>query len=226
MSSVTENLLPNEEVVFESSKHWISPIRASLVAAALVLGALVVSALLPAAGGGFLDPLWGLVGLIRWAVLIGALGWIAYNVVVWRTARFAVTNLRVLRYEGLVQRRTSETLLSAVSDVRLRVGFLGSRLDFGDLQIFTQSGAAGADTFEAIRAAPAFRNAMMNQKIEDQLARRAPAPQPVAPAPVAPPAPTADDHAARLVTLADLRDRGVISDAEFEAKKAEILERI
>jgi uncharacterized membrane protein YdbT with pleckstrin-like domain len=229
MSLVTKNLLQGEQVVFETRKHWIAPIRASLVAAALVVAAGIVSALLPS-GGGFLDPLWSLVGIIRWIVLIGAVGWIAWNIVAWRTAEFAVTNLRVLRYEGLVQKRTSETLLSAISDVKLRVGFLGSKLDFGDLQIFTTSGAAGADEFNAIAGAVKFRNAMMDLKIQDQMARRAPSvPEPVsvaAPPPVVAAGPTADESAASLVALADLRDKGVITPEEFEAKKAEILSRI
>src|SRR5215204_1757792 len=98
MSTVSQNLLQGEQVVFESRKHWIAPIRASLVALALIAAAAIVSVLLPS--GGILDPLWSLVGIIRWIVLVGAFAWIVYNIVEWRTAQFAVTNLRVLRYEG------------------------------------------------------------------------------------------------------------------------------
>ena len=48
----------------------------------------------------------------------------------------------------------------------------------------------------------------------------APAGQPAAPAaPVAP----AADPVAQLERLGDLRDRGVLTDAEFEAQKAKIL---
>jgi hypothetical protein len=47
-----------------------------------------------------------------------------------------------------------------------------------------------------------------------------------APAPAPAPAPSAGDDAARLVKLAELRDQGVISPEEFEAKKAEILARM
>jgi hypothetical protein len=232
MSTVSQNLLQGEQVVFESRKHWIAPIRASLVALALIAAAAIVSVLLPS--GGILDALWSLVGFIRWIVLVGALAWIVYNIVEWRTAQFAVTNLRVLRYEGLVRKRTSETLLSAISDVKLRIGLIGSRLDFGDLEIFTTSGAAGADTFRSITGAAAFRNAMMNLKIEDQMARRArpvPEPLPAAAVPATAPVaaavpPSAEDHAATLVALADLRDRGLITPDEFEAKKAEVLGRI
>jgi hypothetical protein len=58
---------------------------------------------------------------------------------------------------------------------------------------------------------------------------RAPAsaPTPAAtPASASPARASAGDQAARLVRLAELRDRGLITSAEFEAKKAEILARI
>ncbi|HSK15068.1 MAG TPA: SHOCT domain-containing protein [Gaiellaceae bacterium] len=43
------------------------------------------------------------------------------------------------------------------------------------------------------------------------------------PPPAAPAAPAAPDYAAELQKLAGLRDQGVISDADFEAKKKQIL---
>ena len=43
------------------------------------------------------------------------------------------------------------------------------------------------------------------------------------PAPAPPPAPAAPDYAAELQKLASLRDQGIIDDAEFEAKKKQIL---
>jgi hypothetical protein len=129
---------------------------------------------------------------------------------------------------------------------------VGKELGYGDLRIFTQSGEAGADTFDSITLPAAFRTAMMGGRVEAQVAARrraAPAQEPaahaapVAPiaAPMAPAAPAApirpaapvglaaspmDDDAARLIRLAELRDRGILSVAEFEAKKAEILARM
>ncbi|MGH3112985.1 MAG: SHOCT domain-containing protein [Gaiellaceae bacterium] len=41
--------------------------------------------------------------------------------------------------------------------------------------------------------------------------------------PAAPPAAAAPDYAAELQKLASLRDQGIIDDAEFEAKKKQIL---
>lgn len=240
--SISESLIANESVVIGTKKHWIAPVRDSLIAVGMILLGLFLWYWNPS-GDGILGFLWALIAIARWVLLIGGIAWIAYNIVVWRTAEFAVTNLRVLRYEGLIQRRSSETLLTSVSDVKLNVGIVGKSLGYGDLQIFTQSGDAGSDSFNSITKPAEFRNAMMTVKLQERTpswpapapapAPVAPAPAPVAPAPVAPaPVPlapaaaTAEDMAASLVRLAELRDRGVISPEEFEAKKTEILARM
>ena len=49
------------------------------------------------------------------------------------------------------------------------------------------------------------------------------APAPAAPAPAAPAAPEAPAYMAELEQLASLRDAGVLTDEEFEAKKRKIL---
>jgi hypothetical protein len=239
---ISENLIANESIVIEAKKHWIAPARDSLWAAGMILLGLFLWYWNPS-GDGILGFLWAAIAIARWVLLIGGIAWVAYNIIVWRTAEFAVTNLRVLRYEGFVQRRSSETLLTSVSDVKLNVGILGKSLGYGDLQIFTQSGDAGSDNFTSITKPAEFRNAMMTVKMQDQAASRpapAPAPAPVAPAP-APAAPaavtpvpvasavvagSAQDQAASLVRLAELRDQGIISPEEFEAKKKEILARM
>ena len=95
--------------------------------------------------------------------------------IVWRTAEFAVTDRRVSRDEGLLTRRSSATLLTSVSDVKLNVGFIGKALGFGDLVIFTASGEAGADRFRTISHAGEFRDAIMTQKVQAESALRPPA---------------------------------------------------
>ena len=52
------------------------------------------------------------------------------------------------------------------------------------------------------------------------------APPTPAPAPTPPPPSVADDPTATLERLAALRDRGLITADEYDAKKREILERI
>ncbi|MFC5889435.1 SHOCT domain-containing protein [Kitasatospora sp. CM 4170] len=57
-----------------------------------------------------------------------------------------------------------------------------------------------------------------------QEAAEAPAPQPVAPAPTAPPAGvTMEDKLDQLKDLATLKEQGVLTEEEFAAQKARIL---
>jgi uncharacterized membrane protein YdbT with pleckstrin-like domain len=235
--SVSENLIPNESITLEVKKHWIAPVRDSLPAVGLVVLAAILGWVKPT-GDGFFGWVGSVLGLIQWGLVIAAIAWIAYNIIVWRTAEFAVTTLRVLRYEGFIRRRSSETLLSAVSDVKLNVGMVGKSLGYGDIRILTVSGEAGADQFSSITSPVEFRNAMMAQKMAEQTAARAPqaavaaeaaamaAAASVPPPAPAPASPSAADSTDAIKHLAGLRDQGLITPEEFEAKKTEILTRI
>jgi Short C-terminal domain/Bacterial PH domain len=228
---ITDSLIADETIVFRSQKHWIAPIQASLWAVVMVIGGLLLWTIAPT-GDGILSFLWSLFRIAAVVLVIGGIGWAIYNVIVWRTAIFAVTTMRVLREEGLVSKRSSTTLLSSLSDVQSRVGFLGQRLGYGDLTLLTQSGSAGEDRFKSITSPLEFRSAIMTQKVADRGAvgptgaQVAAAQAAATPAPVEAAAPSSADSADALAKLADLRDRGAITEAEYEAKKTEILDRI
>lgn len=227
--SVLDDLIPGEEVVFSTEKHWIAPVRTSLTAILLVLGAFVLGMLLPDTEEGLLGFVRNLLELARTALLVAGIGWIIYNVIVWRTATFVVTSRRVLREEGLASRRSSATMLSSVSDVQSRVSFLGARLGYGDLVILTQSGEAGMDRFTTIANPRAFRDKMMAAKDghDDRVLAAASTATPVvAPAVPVAAAPSAPDPMQTLRQLAELRDSGAVTVEEYEAKKAQILSRI
>jgi uncharacterized membrane protein YdbT with pleckstrin-like domain len=234
--SVTESLIDGESIVFESRKHWMAPIRASVVAALMIVGAWLLWLIAPGGGEGLFGSIGGALGslmdLAALGLVIAGVGWIIYNVIAWRTAEFAVTNMRVIREEGLASRRSSTTLLSSLSDVQTSIGFLGGRLGYGDVVILTQSGGAGVDRFLAITKPAEFRNAVMTQKMQpvgDQATATTPAEAPVAPIEppaTAVPAMTSAEAADALDRLADLHERGALTDAEFEAKKTELLARM
>jgi hypothetical protein len=234
VNELDQNLLTGEQVVFETTKHWFAPVRASLIAVLLLLGALALRWLSPS-GDGLVGSIGGLLDLISTGVLIVGILWIVYNIAEFLSAHFGVTNMRVLRYEGLVRRRSSETLLPMLTDVRLVEPALGRMLGFGDLRILTSSGAAGEDEFKTVKGAAALRTAIQEQKATGLTgapqAVAAPAPVGAAPAPVAAlanaaPAPPPDDASTTLARLAQMRDQGLITAQDYEAKKAEILGRM
>ena len=225
---IADTLVAGETIVFQAKKHWMALIRASLVAAAMVVGALLLRLISPD-GDGFFSFVGTIFDVVAIGLVIGGIGWIVYNVVAWRTAVFAVTNARVLHEEGLMRRQSSTTLLASLSDVRSDVGLLGGRLGYGDIVLLTTSGGAGADRFLCITKPIAFRDAVMTQKMGgagQAGAVATAAATPAAPTPPSAPATSSADQAETLKRLADLRDSGAITPAEYEAKKAEILARI
>ncbi len=226
--TLSENLIANEEIVYETQKHWMAPLRDSVVPALLLLGAYAVGWITPDSQSGIVGAVGNLLDLIKIGLVIGGIGWIIYNVIVWRTAKFAVTTLRVIREEGLVSRRSSATMLRSVTDVQTRIPFVGGRIGYGDVVVYTQAGNAGVDRFKTITHPAEFRDQIMTRKLGEETQRAAAADRtPLAAPPAASaPAPAAPDQMAVLASLAQLRDSGAITPEEFETKKAEILARI
>jgi len=82
--------------------------------------------------------------------------------------------------------------------------------------------AAIAGTATAVSNRVSRRQA--NKWSQQEQAQQEPAPQDEqAPPPPAPAAPSTDDKLAQLKELGQLKDSGVLTDAEFEAQKAKIL---
>jgi len=100
------DLLSDEEIVFSTTKHPLSPLRASVIPIAMLFVAWVLGAILPESDGGIGGWFISLFELVRTGLVVGGIGAIIYHVIVWRTAVFAITSLRVVRDEGLAARRT------------------------------------------------------------------------------------------------------------------------
>jgi uncharacterized membrane protein YdbT with pleckstrin-like domain len=225
---VQSSLVTGESVVVRSSKHWIAPLVDSKWAALEILIALVLTWLQTGDTSGILGFFNRVLALINVVLVVSALGWIVYNIVAWRTAEYYVTNRRVLGTEGLVRRRSTDTVLTSVSDVRLSVSFLGRALGFGNLKILTSSGDPGADTFTAMRDVEAFKKQIIEQKMgAAALTEARGGAAPTLPRGASIPATaTVADTTNTIGELARLRDAGAITTEEFETKKAELLSRI
>jgi hypothetical protein len=84
---------------------------------------------------------------------------------------------------------------------------------------------AGTATAVSNRVSRRQANRWADQE-QAQYAQQAPPPQYSEPAPPPPPPPppaAAPDPIAQLKQLAELRDQGILTDAEFDAQKAKIL---
>ena len=230
MAGVTElddRLISGETVTFSTAKHWFALVADSKWAILMIVVALAAGWLQSDAETGIGAFFNRSLGLVQQGLWLGALGWIVYNVVAWRSAEYHVTNRRVLGQEGLIRRRTTDTLLSSISDVKVVVPAIGRMLGYGNIRIVTSSGEAGVDNLTAVREVQAFQREILEQKSSPTAAAPVP-PPPTSTAPVAAGASgsTSAEITATLGELAKLRDAGAITVAEFEAKKAELLARI
>jgi hypothetical protein len=183
-------------------------------------------------------------GWLAVILILGGLLYFGWQILRWQNEEFVVTSRRVLKTEGVVNKRVIDSSLEKINDAILTESSFGRVFGFGDLEILTAS-ESGISILRMLRDADGFKRAMLDAKHELELelsgARPMPGPAirtaqsmqaPAAPAPAAAPAApaapamSADEVTRTLASLADLRDRGAISAEDYEAKKADLLHRI
>jgi hypothetical protein len=133
-----------------------------------------------------------------------------------------VTNRRIIQAQGVINKHVIDSSLEKINDVVLTQSALGRMLNYGDLEILTGS-EIGVNLLRRIADPVHFKTEMLNQKegmnemgAFDSKARRT----------LAAAAPTAGDIPELIGELDELRKKGLITDAEFQEKKAKLLARI
>ena len=165
--------------------------------------------------------LWGVLALI-WA------GWLGVQYLNWTFTHFVVTNSRVVFRTGVFAKHGVEIPMDRIANINFNQSLWERVIGAGDLEI-ESAGRDGQTRFDDVWHPDAVQQELYRQ-MEGYAKTRAswasggtPAAAPAAPAASAP---TPASVPEQLQQLADLRDRGVITAAEFEAKKAELLERM
>ena len=200
-----ELLGENEKILLETHQHWFvlfGKIFLELLLILLILG-----------GVFFTYPFYPLASYGLILVLVPLIG-ILNDVIAWRNKAYIVTSHRVIQTSGVFSKDVVDSSLEKVNDVKLSQSFLGRLFDFGDIEILTAS-ELGVNLFHQIADPVGFKTAMLNAKERlgfDNEARY-------------------EGHASvdipsLIARLDDLRKRGIISEAEFQQKKAELLAKI
>lgn len=199
-------LQDGEELVVDLRPHWwaiTTPAMALLGAVVLGIGALIV-------GNSVLD-------VIAGVVLVVVLVWFALRYARWASTNFAVTTERVIYRAGFVARRATQIPLEKINTVDFRQNVFERLIGAGDL-IIESGSETGVATFNDVR-----RPLAVQQEINTQMDRHEKGgwAQPGATAPAHPPS-----IPEQISQLAGLRDRGLLSEHEFQMKKAELLNRL
>jgi uncharacterized membrane protein YdbT with pleckstrin-like domain len=147
-----------------------------------------------------------------------ALLWALARYVELAANHYVLTDRRLLRIRGIISQSSMDSYLDKVNNVEHHQTFWGRLLGYGDVEIDT---AGGAEVFPRIGQPLAFKRAVDGAILAY---RRAPAGQPAAAAAVSPSPSSA--AAERIRQLKRLLDDGLISPAEFEAKRKQLLDQI
>lgn len=192
-------LQADEELVLLLRPHW----WALIDAIAVLVGAVVLGVLGLALGNGVLQS-----GAA--VVLLAALVYFLFRYLRWSRTNFVVTTERVIFQQGLIARRGTQMPLEKINTVDFHQSFFERIIGAGDL-VLESGSEAGIETFSDIRK-PLEVQQVINQQM-DLHEKGGWAPRPVS-------------IPEQIQQLADLRDRGVLSVAEFEAKKNDLLGRM
>jgi len=200
-------LNPGELIAFDLHPHWwyFAPLGAFAVV--ILAGAVAATILLNGnaqtytlLGLGALTVMWLVTFLVRFAE--------------WRTTHFVLTSDRLIVRTGVLSKHGTEIPLERINDISYHQTLFERLVGAGDLMI-ESAGERGQDTFSRIphpdRVEQLIYAEMENNRqrvsgvhIEQQ---EASIPE-------------------QISDLAKLRDQGVLTDAEFQAKKAELLSRM
>jgi uncharacterized membrane protein YdbT with pleckstrin-like domain len=160
--------------------------------------------------------------LVVWAIVAVAwAGWLAVKYMEWNFTHFVVTDDRVVYRTGVVAKRGVEIPMERINNINFHQGIWERIIGAGDLDI-ESAGKDGQSHFDDVWHPDAVQQELYRQMEANAKKRARWSSAASAPA-AAPPAPTVPEQ---LQQLADLRDRGVITQAEFEMKKAQLLERM
>jgi hypothetical protein len=170
--------------------------------------------------------------ILLFAPAMQATGWIAIVIAVvplfemvrivldWFNERYIITNRRVMEVGGTINKHVRDSALEKVNDVDLKQSVIGRMLGYGTVQIITGSDI-GMNMFHRISDPVRFKRAMLNAK--EQL--NMPAGESDA-SPRLPDLGADADIPGLIEELDTLRQRGILSEEEFQAKKKELLERL
>ncbi len=243
-------LADGERVILRTRQHPFATIVDGRRQWALLIASLVLLVLSLQLDGTVRD-------IVGWVVLAGIVlsgTVLAVHYWAWYAQDYVVTNRRVLKVEGIINKRSADSSLEKINDAVLAQNLFGRLLDYGDLNILTAADV-DLDEYRMLNHAPAFKRQMLNQKheLETEIGRMPSPPlraaplvsemtpvpgrhtggpgavapsMPAAPGGAAPHVMSAADIVDAVGRLATLRDSGAITPEEFEAKKAELLRRL
>ncbi len=198
-------LLDGEQIVLDLRPHWW--FFAKHVAVGLPVLVLMGFALTLDGDSG------DVVTWIALAILVVWLLWAGVRLANWLTTHFVLTSERLIFRRGLLSKHGRDVPLGRVNNIDMHQTVWERILRAGDLLI-ESAGETGQQRFTDIRR-PEHVQREINRQVELHDNRERGGGQR-----------TAQSGPEQIAALAQLRDQGVITEAEFQAKKTDLLGRM
>jgi uncharacterized membrane protein YdbT with pleckstrin-like domain len=195
----------NEKVLLLERQHWFRLVNAVIEELVIVLVILIAITLVL--------PLFPLASLLYILVLI-PLGKGIYDFLGWLNREFVVTNRRVLQISGILNKSVTDSSLEKVTDLKLEQSALGRVFNYGDIEILTAS-ELGANLFRQIADPVRFKTTMLDAK--EQMSGDEDLPRTGRPR---------SEVTSRLEELDELRKKGILTEQEFQEKKAKLMAKL
>ena len=146
----------------------------------------------------------------------------------WTYTHFVLTDRRVISRSGIISKRGTEVPLDRVNNIDFSQKFWERLIGAGDLDI-ESAGKDGQSHFQNVRHPDMVQQEIYRQmevNSRRQAGWHAEAIAQANPGTGAAPTAAAPDVTEQIAKLAVLRDQGAITTDEYEAKKAELLDRM
>ena len=199
MSFTKKQLLPGEKLIVLTHRHPFVLFRAvlmNILALAILLGLSIIS-----------QQAWFM------AFYLAPLAYFFWEFLAWQKREYILTDRRVVKQEGVFSVSSYDAPLDKINNVFHQQTFLGRLFRYGDVGLETAS-EKGITIFNLLSRPVDFKNSIVRQR---ELYRADISPSNTPSPPGIP---------QLLEELATLRDRNIITSAEFEEKKKALLGRI
>lgn len=207
-----ENLLgETERILHTARQHWF--VLASSIFFEIIVIMVIFTLTILGIAFHWADS-W-IVGIIGALLLLIPIATMTRDILIWSNHQYYVTNWRVIQISGIINKNVMDSSLDKVNDVKMTQSFFGRIFGYGDVEILTGS-ELGVNLFRRIEEPVRFKTAMINAK--ESALRRSVASSP-APA-------QGFDIPAFLTQLADLRQKNVLTEEEFQKMKSEVLAKL
>jgi uncharacterized membrane protein YdbT with pleckstrin-like domain len=199
-------LTSDESIILDLRPHWIALVGPVVVAVIAIAAFFYVLA----------NKAKGTLGAVE-LIAVGAVAlflllWYCLRTLIrWATSHFVVTNERVIHRQGLIAKNSMEIPLDRIQNVRFHQGIFERMIGAGDI-IIESAGEQGTNTFSEIRHPEQTQKVIYEHAETFTMRMQGGVRQDASPS-----------MTQELQRLADLRDRGAITEEEFQAQKARLL---